>query len=78
MINWNFIGNYEESYSKPLDFLKFIMVKIYTDFENTVHVILLKIFNCQQQVLLCDFFMQQDMKRYGVIFTHRLINPINT
>lgn len=48
MINWNFIGNFKESYSKPLDFLKSIMVKIY--FENTVHVILLKIFNCQQQV----------------------------
>lgn len=38
------------SYNKPLDFLKFIMVKIYTDFANAVHVILLKIFNCQQQV----------------------------
>lgn len=24
------------------------------------------------------FFMQQDMRRYSVIFTHRLINPINT
>lgn len=22
--------------------------------------------------------MQQDMRRYSVIFTHRLINPINT
>lgn len=22
--------------------------------------------------------MQRDMRRYGVIFTHRLINPINT
>lgn len=50
MINCNFIGIFKESYNKPLDFLKFIMVKIYTDFENTVHVILLKIFNCQQQV----------------------------
>lgn len=77
MINWNFIGIFEESYSKPLDFLKFIMVKIYTDFENTVHVILLKIFNCQQQVL-CDFFIQQDMRRYGVIFTPELTIPINT
>lgn len=77
MINWNFIGIFEESYNKPLDFLKFIMVKIYTDFENTVHVILLKIFNCQQQVL-CDFFIQQDMRRYGVIFTPELTIPINT
>lgn len=59
MINWNFIGNFKESYSKPLDFLKFIMVKIYTDFENTVHVILLKIFNCQQHVYLCDFLCSE-------------------
>lgn len=36
--------------SYNIDFLKFIMVKIYTDFANAVHVILLKIFNCQQQV----------------------------
>lgn len=50
MINWNFIGIFKESYNKPLDFLKFIMVKIYTDFANAVHVILLKIYNCQQQV----------------------------
>lgn len=43
MINWNFIGNYEEFYSKLLDFFKFIMVKIYIDFVNVVYVILLKI-----------------------------------
>lgn len=43
MINCNFIGIFKESYNKPLDFLKFIMVKIYTDFANAVHVILLKI-----------------------------------
>lgn len=36
--------------SYNIDFLKFIMVKIYTDFANAVHVILLKIFNCQQQL----------------------------
>lgn len=46
MINWNFIGIFEEFYSKLLDFFKFIMVKIYIDFENIVYVILLKIFNC--------------------------------
>lgn len=42
MINCNFIGIFKESYNKPLDFLKFIMVKINTDFANAVHVILLK------------------------------------
>lgn len=78
MINWNFIGNFKESYSKPLDFLKFIMVKIYTDFANAVHVILLKILIANNRFNYVIFFMQQDMRRYGVIFTHRLINPINT
>lgn len=46
MINCNFIGIFKEFYNKLLDFFKFIMVKIYIDFENIVYEILLKIFNC--------------------------------
>lgn len=39
MINWHFIGKVlKESYNKPLDLLKRIMV---ADFANAVHVILL-------------------------------------
>lgn len=57
MINWNFIGNFKEFYSKFLDFFKFIMVKIYIDFVNVVYVILLKILIVNNRFNYVIFFM---------------------